>query len=115
MSIFLHGIPNCDTVKKAKNWLDEHNIEYQFVNFKKEGIDPKQVTEWIEKAGIETIINKRGTTWRKLSDEEKNVTNTEEAVALICANSSIVKRPVLVGEQLLKVGFKPEIYRDIFA
>ena len=115
MSLFLHGIPNCDTVKKAKTWLEDHSITYQFINFKKDGIDPKEVESWIAKAGIDTVINKRGTTWRKLSEDEKAISNTGQAVALICDNPSIVKRPVLVGEDLLQIGFKPEIYSDLFS
>lgn len=115
MPFFLHGIPNCDTVKKARNWLDDNQIDYQFINFKKDGIKPEEVKEWINQAGVEIVINKRGTTWRKLSDEEKGFTNTKEAVALICANTSIVKRPVLVGDGLLQIGFKPEEYNAIFS
>lgn len=113
--IYLHGIPNCDTVKKAKKWLDEHSIDYQFVNFKKDGINADDVSSWIEQAGLDIVLNKRGTTWRKLSPEQQSIDSNEDAVKLICTESSLVKRPVLVrGETLLQIGFKPEIYETLF-
>lgn len=111
----MYGIPNCDTIKKAKKWLEAKGIDYQFVNFKTEGVDPDNAQQWIDHAGLDTVINKRGTTWRKLSPEQQDISNDEEAIRLICAEPSLIKRPVLVTDQTIRIGFKPEIYADLFS
>lgn len=115
--IKLHGIPNCDTVKKARVWLQQNGIDFDFVNFKKDGITATDVSDWIAQAGLDLVINKRGTTWRKLSDEQKALADSDspsaQLIELICAQPSLVKRPVLVSKNILNFGFKPEIYQSL--
>lgn len=113
--VLLYGIPNCDTIKKARKWLSEQNIDYQFMDFKKQGVDPEQASRWIRQAGMDTLINKRGTTWRKLTPEQQNIHNEQQALELICSEPSLVKRPVLVSGDILEIGFKPERYQTLFA
>ena len=111
---FLYGIANCDTVKKAKKWLDNNQISYQFIDFKKQGANPEDVCNWIERAGIGKVLNKRGTTWRKLSAEQQEFRSQEEAVNLICENPTLIKRPVLVDGETLEIGFKENNYQAVF-
>ena len=108
--ITLYGIKACDTMKKARVWLDEQGIEYQFHDYKKEGIDDGRLRAWCDEHGWETILNRQGTTFRKLDDADKQAIDTSKAVALMQANPSMIKRPVLdTGSQRL-VGFKPDQY-----
>lgn len=112
--ITLYGIKACDTIKKARTWLDEHGVEYQFHDYKKEGIDAASLTRWCDEHGWETILNKRGTTYRKLDDADKQDIDQTKAIALMQANPSMIKRPVLdIGSKRL-VGFKPEWYAAAF-
>lgn len=110
----LFGIPNCDTVKKARNWLSENGFKYEWHDFKKQGLSAEQVQEWIAAIGWEVLINKQGTTWRKLDDATKaSVIDANSAIAVMIANPSIIKRPVLVTETQTQVGFKPELYQTL--
>jgi len=105
MSITLYGIPNCDSVKKAKMWLAENEVEYQFHDYKKLGIDKPTLKAWSKKVGWETLLNRRGTTWRKLTDAERaNLTETR-AIQLMIANSSLIKRPTITLDDEVIVGF----------
>jgi arsenate reductase len=113
--ITLYGIPNCDTVSKARKWLAAKNIEFQFHNFKKDGLDKETLQGWVESLGWEVLLNKRGMTWRKLSDEQKADINKTKAMAIMLENTSIIKRPVLDIDGQFYVGFKPEMYAEIFA
>lgn len=98
MTIHLYGIPNCDSVKKARKWLEARDCAYTFHDFKKEGVDPAKIESWIAAKGVETVVNRRGTTYRKLSDEEKaRAADGHEAVALLVQHPSMIKRPVLEG------------------
>jgi arsenate reductase (glutaredoxin) len=107
----LFGIPNCDTVKKARNWLQEQGFDYEWHDFKKQGLSAEQVAIWIEQIDWEKLINKQGTTWRKLDEASKaSVVDAASASALILAYPSIVKRPVLMANGQTQVGFKPEQY-----
>ena len=106
MTIQFYGIPNCDTVKKARNWLEGRGIEYAFHDYKKEGADPAKLTAWIAAKGVETVLNKRGTTYSKLSDAEKaQADDPAAAVDLLVANPSMIKRPVVEYTGGLLVGF----------
>ena len=110
----LFGIPNCDTVKKARNWLTENDFEYEWHDFKKQGLSAEQVQAWIAVIGWEVLINKQGTTWRKLDDATKaSVIDVASATAVMLTNPSVIKRPVLVTDQQTQVGFKPEIYEAL--
>lgn len=110
MTLEFYGIPNCDTVKKARKWLDAAGVEFTFHDYKKVGADPEKLAAWVEAKGWEVLLNKRGTTFRKLSDEDKADIDGAKAVRLMVANPSMIKRPVAVydgqnGAGLL-VGFK---------
>lgn len=108
MSLQFYGIPNCDTVKKARKWLDEQGLNYTFHDYKKEGVEGEKVAEWIADKGLDVVLNKRGTTFRKLSDAEKDHAGDPAfATGLMVANPSMIKRPVLEHEGGVLVGFKP--------
>lgn len=112
----LYGMPNCDTVKKARNWLTENGFDYEWHDFKKHGLSAEQVQAWIAAIGWEVLINKQGTTWRKLDDTTKaSVVDAESATAVMLANPSVIKRPVLVTPNQTQVGFKPELYQALLA
>jgi len=113
--VTIYGIPNCDTMKKARAWLDSHGVGYEFHDYKKAGIDAKRLQAWSRKVGWETLLNRAGTTFRKLSDSDKQGLNEAKAIALMVAQPSLIKRPVLdPGDGKLLVGFKPEIYEATF-
>ena len=105
MSIDLYGIPNCDTVKKARKWLDARDIQYAFHDYKKEGADAGKLKSWVDVAGWEAVFNRRGTTFRKLPDDRKQDIDAAKAVAIMEANPSCIKRPVVEHERGLLVGF----------
>jgi arsenate reductase len=110
MTITIYGIKNCDTMKKARAWLDGHGVAYSFHDYKTEGIAKDKLKGWSEEVGWETLLNRAGTTFRKLPDGDKEALNERKALVLMLAQPSMIKRPVLdVGGKLL-VGFKPEIY-----
>lgn len=100
-----YGIPNCDTVKKARKWLDAQGIDYAFHDYKKEGADPAKLSAWVDARGVDIVLNRRGTTWRKLSDEDKSDVDAAKAVRLLEANPSMIKRPVVEYPGGLLVGF----------
>ena len=107
--IHLYGIPNCDTVKKARVWLDAQGRDYTFHDYKKEGADPARVAGWIAAAGLDVAVNRKGTTFRALSDEDKaKAASCDTAPALLAANPSVIKRPILEHASGLLVGFKAE-------
>lgn len=112
--ITLYGIPNCDTVSKARKWLASNNIEYQFHNFKKDGLTEATLSNWIKELGWEVLLNKRGMTWRKLPETSKTDIDQEKATAIMLDNTSIIKRPVLDVDGKIYVGFKPEQYQELF-
>lgn len=110
MTSIIYGIKNCDTMKKARAWLDDHGIGYDFHDYKAAGIDLARLKGWAAKLGWETLLNRAGTTFRKLPDADKAGLTEARALALMLDQPSMIKRPVLeVGDKLL-VGFKPEIY-----
>lgn len=111
----LYGIRNCDTMKKAWTWLDEHGVAYEFHDYKKQGIDRQRLEAWVAKLGWEVLLNRAGTTFRKLPDADRSGIDAAKAVELMLAQPSMIKRPVLdAGGQLL-VGFKPAEYERQFA
>ena len=113
MAIKMYGIRNCDTVKKARAWLEERGVEYVFHDYKLAGIDPDQLNRWSDAVGWETLLNRAGTTFRKLSDPQKQKLDRDKAVALMTAQPSMIKRPVLELRERLVVGFKPEQYQGL--
>jgi len=116
MAITMYGIKNCDTIKKARTWLEKHSVDYAFHDYKTAGIERAQLERWSKKVGWETLLNRAGTTFRKLSERDKAVANEKQAIELMLAQPSMIKRPVLdLGGGKLVVGFKPEIYQDAVA
>jgi arsenate reductase (glutaredoxin) len=115
MTIRLYGIPNCDTVKMARNWLDRHDIGYAFHDFKKSGISRDLVDGWLGSIGWEILVNRKGTTWRGLSDQRKAaVIDANSAAELMLESPSVVKRPVLSCDNGIHVGFSDELYQRLF-
>jgi Spx/MgsR family transcriptional regulator len=111
--ITIYGIKNCDTMRKARAWLDSHGVDYTFHDYKTAGIERERLERWARKVGWETLLNRAGTTFRKLPDKDKQVTDAKTAMALMLAQPSLIKRPVLdLGRDRLLVGFKPELYRQ---
>ena len=108
----MYGIANCDTIKKAKNWLKDHAIEYQFHDYKKLGTDKSQLFEWLQELGWEQLINKRGTTWRKLDESTKASMDNNAAIKIMQDNPSIIKRPLLIINDQKILGFKEDIYQQ---
>jgi len=110
--ITIYGIPNCDTVKKARTWLDQAGLAYQFHDFKKAGLDKTTVTSWLKQVSWETLVNKKGTTWRNLSDATKaSIINASTATTLMLENTSVIKRPVLCMKDQVLVGFDADLYK----
>lgn len=110
----LYAIPNCDIVKKARVWLAEHGINYRFHDYKKQGIDRKTVEHWLTQKPWEELVNRAGTTWKKLLDAEKP-TDTEGAIALMLEKPSVIRRPLIEANgQLVALGFKTEQYEETF-
>ncbi len=111
-TLTVYGIPNCDTVKKARNWLTEHGIAYAFHDFKKQGVPANLLPQWLVAAGWQTLVNRKGTTWRKLDEATREaVTNDASATTLMLANPSVIKRPVVVwGDGSISVGFDVEVF-----
>lgn len=111
MPVTIYGIPNCDTMKKARTWLSEHGVAYAFHDYKASGIDRATLQGWVGKVGWEPLLNRAGTTFRKLPDADRADIDQPKAIALMLAQPSMIKRPVLEfdGGKLL-VGFKPEAY-----
>ena len=109
----LYGISNCDSVAKAKKWLKQADIEFNFVDFRKDGIHSEQVSHWTNEVGIEKLLNKRGTTWRNLTDAQKALESIDELVRLMTENPTLIKRPVLDAQGHIEVGFKAELYESI--
>ncbi|MGF1739625.1 ArsC family reductase [Vibrio profundum] len=114
MSVTMFGIPNCDTIKKAKKWLDSQGISYQFHDYRKQGIDEQLVRRFCQELGWESVVNKRGTTYRQLSYEQKQSLNEQSAITLLIEMPAMVKRPIISVNNQLHIGFKPEQYANIF-
>lgn len=114
MGIKLFGIKNCDTMKKAMRWLKENDISFEFHDYKREGIDQERIKSWCAHVSWETLLNTRGTTWRKLGEDERLNINKTKACALMHTHPSLIKRPVLINNQgRLHVGFSDAEYEQI--
>ncbi|WP_370981515.1 arsenate reductase [Agaribacterium sp. ZY112] len=111
----LYGIPNCDTVKKARNWLEQQGIEYRFHDLRKDGISQNDIQVWLEALGPSTLVNKRSTTWKQLSEQEKLAAMSDKAAHLLETHPTLIKRPVLSSTAGLHVGFKADTYNTIFS
>lgn len=112
-SVKIYGIKNCDTMKKAFHWLDKNTIAYDFHDYKKQGIDKAVLEKALSQHGWEIVINRRGTTWRRLSDDVKNAMNETKAIQIAVENPSIIKRPLLLQDDQTYLGFKEDKYQEI--
>jgi arsenate reductase len=111
----LYGIPNCDTVKKARAWLETHAIDYEFHDYKKHGVDAASLAHWMAQVGWEKVLNRQGQTWRKLSEAEKAAVKDEaSAIALLLAQPSAIKRPAIEAQGKLILGFDAVAYQNYF-
>ena len=113
-TITVYGIKNCDTMKKARTWLDEHGVKYDFHDYKASGIDRERLEAWCKKVGWEVLLNRSGTTFRKLPDADRANLDQRKAVALMIAQPSMIKRPVVERGAKLLVGFDPANYQATF-
>ncbi|MND77181.1 Regulatory protein Spx [compost metagenome] len=114
-SLHLYGIKACDTMKKARTWLDDHAVDYSFHDYKTLGIDREHLTQWCDEHGWQVVLNRAGTTFRKLADEQKADLDQSKAIELMLAQPSMIKRPVLDLGGKTVIGFKPDIYAAAIA
>lgn len=114
MTTTLYGIKNCDTVKKARNWLEANGIDYQFHDFRADGISEALVNGWLQQVELEQLINKRSTTWKQLDDASKASLSNDNAAALCCQHETLVKRPVLDLNGQIHLGFNDKTYQTLF-
>lgn len=113
--IKLYGIPNCDTVRKARSWLSEHDIAVEFHDFKKQGLSATLAQQWLQQSSSEQLINRKGMTWRGLSDDQKNISGNAAAQKLMLDKTSVIKRPLLEKDgKLLHIGFDTASYQKLF-
>jgi len=112
--VTLYGIKNCDTMKKARTWLDGQGVVYTFHDYKVSGIDQATLSAWVDRLGWETVLNRAGTTFRKLPDEARQNLDRDRAIALMLDQPSMIKRPILAAGDALLAGFKPEQYQTLF-
>ena len=116
MDIILYGIANCDTVRKARAWLADNNVEYRFHDFKKAGVTRELIAGWVGAASWDALVNRRGTTWRGLPETRRaEIIDADSAIALMAESPSVVKRPVLDASGLVQVGFTDDRYAQIFS
>ena len=113
MTITIYGIKNCDTMKKARAWLDTHGVTYEFHDYKAAGVANDKLKQWSDKLGWETLLNRAGTTFKKLPDSDKEGLTEKKALALMLAQPSMIKRPVLEAGGRLLIGFKPDEYARV--
>ena len=114
MPITIYGIKNCDTMKKARAWLDQHGVAYQFHDYKSAGVERGELEGWAHAVGWEVLLNRAGTTFRALPEKDKQSLGEKTAVALMVAQPSMIKRPVLETGGKIEIGFKPERYAAVF-
>lgn len=114
MSVTIYGIKNCDTMKKARTWLDDHGVDYAFHDYKKDGLDAATLDRFLQTVPWEELLNRAGTTFRKLPEDERKTVDAAKARALMLEQPSMVKRPVLDRDGALTVGFRPERYEAVF-
>jgi len=113
MTIILYGISNCDSVKRARRWLDDNGLEHAFHDYKKAGIEAERLQAWAKRLGWETLLNRRGTTWRRLDEAERLDLDEERAIALLQANTSLIKRPIVEARDEVLVGFDATLWQRL--
>lgn len=110
----VYGIKNCDTVRKACAWLTQHDIDFQFHDLRKDGLNQTKLKQWLQLVDWETLINKRGTTWRKLTDQQKSGANQSTIIEMALVEPTLIKRPVLEHNHQVTVGFNLDTYQEMF-
>ncbi len=115
MTVVMYGIANCDTIKKAKNWLTEHGVEFTFHDYRKQGVPDDVLTQAMTALGWESLVNKRGTTYRKLPDAQKDGLNASSALPLLAEQPAMIKRPLLAVNGEFHLGFKAAQYQEVFS
>ncbi|GHF93545.1 ArsC family reductase [Thalassotalea marina] len=110
----LYGIKNCDTIKKARKWLEENNISYQFHDYRQDGLSEELLTSFVERSNWDNLLNKRSTTYRNLPDDIKNNLSDEVAYTQVLEQPTLLKRPILVSKDTFAIGFKAAQYQEIF-
>ncbi|PJE80533.1 Regulatory protein Spx [invertebrate metagenome] len=113
--IILYGISNCDTVRKARKWLDSANVDYQFYDYRKNELDKSLLTQWVEHLGWENLLNRRSSSWRQLTEEQKSNLSEKTAIALMHHNPTLIKRPILCLDKSVHVGFDQHRYQTLLA
>ena len=113
-SVTLYGIPNCDTIKKARNWLRDHRIDYQFHDYRKQGVDDALLQSMAAQLGWEHMLNRRGTTWRALPEAQKSQIDEASALRLMRDNPAMIKRPIMAYDNRLHIAFSDKQYQEIF-
>ena len=113
-AVTLYGIPNCDTIKKARGWLREHDIDFVFHDYRKQGVSPQQLQSMATELGWEAMLNRRGSTWRTLPEDVKASIDQASALGLMLDNPAIIKRPILDADDRLHIGFSSQQYEEIF-
>jgi len=111
----MYGIPNCDTIRTARRWLDDHGIAFEFHNYKTAGVDAALLSGWVDRLGWPVLLNKRGATWRKLAEIDQQDIDRDKAIALMCEHPSMIKRPVLVIGDVIEVGFSVQRYEALLS
>ena len=114
MTANLYGIPNCDTVRKARKWLTDNGIDHQFIDVRENTPPKSQIAHWVMSLGPAKLVNKRSTTWKNLSDADRNEAETGDTTAVLLANPTLIKRPVLEFRDVLNVGFSVDAYNHYF-
>ncbi|HXC27701.1 MAG TPA: arsenate reductase [Stellaceae bacterium] len=114
MTVTIYGIKNCDTMQKAFKWLNGSGVAYEFHDYKKAGVTAAELARWCDAAGWQTVLNRAGTTFRKLADADKEGLTQDKAIVLMIAQPGMIKRPVLEADGKLEIGFKPERYAALF-
>lgn len=114
MTVTIYGIKNCDTMQKAFKWLGARGVAYEFHDYRKAGVTTAQLKQWCDTSGWQTVLNRAGTTFRKLDDGDKQALTQDKAIALMVDKPGMIKRPVLEADGKLEIGFKPERYAALF-
>jgi len=112
--ITLAGIKNCDSVKKARKWLEGHGVAYTFHDLREQGLERAELEQWLDAVGWETLLNRRSTSWKQLSEADRSDVDRDKALALMLANPTLIKRPVLINGKTIRAGFKEAEYKTIF-
>lgn len=108
------GIKNCDSVKNARKWLDCHGVAYTFHDLREQGVEKTELAKWLDAVGWETLLNRRSTTWKQLSDAERSDVDRDKALTLMLGNPTLIKRPVLITDSVIRAGFNEAEYKSLF-